>query len=245
MPFGSLKKLKRPHRDLQSAARGGDRSAESSADLAEAGIVALGTSLELLRERFNRDRDTKRLVAVLSPSCSGCLRAVDGLEALLGEEALDQWSLHIVWGPFLPTDDETATVAVVCRIVRPNFHHYYDANLLTAIALDASVFPGWLAAVAAATPEDHALFATLAQAAKQQNARGQDARAPLWDVAFLYPAGLEWLAGPPPRPEGFTKQVAFYRGRGENTGYFLRDRFDRAPFESDWIVELRAALVED
>lgn len=75
MPFESLKKLKRPHRDLQSAARGGDRSAESSADLADTGIVALGTSLELLRERFNRDRDTKRLVAVLSPSCSGCLRA--------------------------------------------------------------------------------------------------------------------------------------------------------------------------
>lgn len=84
---------------------------------AEQEVTVVSPGFREIRERFNRDRGTVRVVTVLSPTCGTCLGAASAIRRHL-LDAVDSPSLRVyfVWGPMLKheslSDARTATTYV-------------------------------------------------------------------------------------------------------------------------------------
>ncbi len=186
---------------------GGEAASSASAEAsgAETGVISLSDSLAPLRERFNRARDRFRLVAILSPTSGGCMHGARGvLESVVKAYPNADVSVQVVWVPTLASDNEAAARKISSMFDDPRVHQYWDPNRRTGVAY---TLRERLAVRAESPPE----------------------KAPLWDVAFFYPKGLEWK-DKPPRPEAWVKQVIYYGDLA------------KPPNETDWAVKLAVGM---
>ena len=151
-------------------------------------------------------------------------------------------SVIIVWMPMLPSDNEAAAREASGMFDDPRVHQLWDPNRRCGIAFSRDVFPRWSKDGADALPPDHMLRASL-----KSKANAPPEERPLWDIALFYGTGIAWRDGPP-KPDHWSNQIAYF-GLQENgtSGLFWRNDFGKAPFESDWLVEVShgmAAMIE-
>ena len=205
--------------------------------IASAPLVPIGDSLQPLIDRFNADKDKPRIVALLSPTCGGCIH---GARAIMKEAVNaypdEDFSVLVVWEPMLGSDSEAAAGESSAIFEDPRVHQFWDGGRLSGTAYSTQVFPDRFTKIAAAMPSDHPLsgrFRSMADVAPQ--------RVPMWDFAAFYPAGIEWSDGPP-RPEGFVRQLAIRMTPQGTSATMLTDDFAQAPIESDWFDEVRREM---
>ena len=142
-------------------------------------------------------------------------------------------SVTIVWESMLGSDTEAAARQSSAIFDDPRVRQFWDPNRRSGITFSRDVFPNMLRDTAASVPDDMPFLQGL-----KDRAKAPPGSAPLWDVVFLYEKGATWKDRPP-KPDHWTKQVAFFGGRTDGTtGLFWRDDFAKPPLESDWYEEL-------
>lgn len=149
-------------------------------------------------------------------------------------------SVHVVWVPMLGGDNETAARDISSMFEDPRVHQYWDPNRLSGTSYSKHVFPAYLqdmeASLEASLPADHWW--------RQRDRTWKNAKpenAPLWDVAFTYEKGTQW-GKHPPEPVGMVKQIFFYGVNDDGPSGMFFTNFKKAPFDTDWIVELGGAM---
>jgi len=146
-------------------------------------------------------------------------------------------SVHVVWMPMVPGDDEPAARTTGRMFAGLDVRQYYDGGRVVGSAFRRDVFPNCASDALSVMPEEHPLYAQLREWATPPRAEG-----PLWDAVLFYPPGVEW-GDQTPVPRFWSKQVAYL---GENaggvTGVFFRNDCKAAPVDSDWHREVREAM---
>lgn len=146
-------------------------------------------------------------------------------------------SLHVIWLPMVPGDDEEAARSTGEMYAGHAVHQYYDAERDVGRAYHRDVFPDCAQAALSVTPDDH----PLREALTEWSAATPGER-PLWDAVLFYPPGAEWGTRAP-RPAAWSKQVGFFGGNpGDVTGLFFRNDCKQPPVESDWHREISQAM---
>ena len=201
-------------------------------------VISLDGSLEGLISRFNAAKDKPRIVALLSPTCGGCVHAARALE----KEALrafpeDDFALLVVWEPMLPSDNRDAASESAAIFGDPRAVQFWDETRLSGVAYSRDVYPTYIGDIARSLPADHMLA---------KHFRGKEdvpgERAPMWDFAAFYPAGVEWKDSPP-RAKAFIRQLAIFKQPdGTTTATLYTDDFAKGPVESDWFEEVRKQM---
>ena len=201
-------------------------------------LFSLDDPLQPLIDRFNADADKPRVVALLSPTCSGCVYAAQALQKEIIEAYPDDdFSVLVVWLPMLAPDNEDAARRTWSTYNDPRVHQYWDLQRRSGHAYTTTVFPTWISDLAASIPDDH----SMASYCQSLTARKSE-DAPMWDFAAFYPPGVRWEKTPP-RAFGWTKQISYYGSQPNGTsGTFFRDDFKTAPVESDWYAEVRELM---
>lgn len=149
----------------------------------------------------------------------------------------DEVSVHVVWMPMVPGDDEQAARSSAKMYGGHAVHQYYDAQRIVGLAYRAEVFANCLRDAIGVMPKDHPLYADLTEWASTPRGEG-----PLWDAVLFYPPSVEWREEMP-RPAAWSKQVGFFGSdAGPITGMFFRNSCTEPPTESDWHVEVRNAM---
>lgn len=146
-------------------------------------------------------------------------------------------SINIVWAAMLGSDDQSAARGSSRLFTDPRVRQFWDPNRRTGIAYAGKVFPNMVKDMASSIPDDEPML----QGLKDRRDTPSE-KMPLWDVAFFYDKGTVWK-NDPPTPKDWAKQVLFYAGGSDgNTGKFWRGDFAKAPFDTDWFVELSKGM---
>ena len=213
--------------DGQGCGGGGSAVAEDAGDPSII-LASLGESLDPLIERFNADKDELRFVALLSPTCGGCLRGARAIQESILEAYPDtDISVHVVWLPMLGSDNEAAAKDSSQMYDDSRVHQYYDPDRSAGWAYTHDVFPDMSDEMHAALPADHVLR-------REDGPRGNGAA---WDIYMLYEPGIEWTDSVP-APTSWVMQTI--------PGYTLiwKNDFAIRPFRSELIDEIRVLMQE-
>jgi len=152
----------------------------------QASLGYLGPArLDDLREAFNDASDRKRLLLLLSPTCSVCLRGASAVQDIL-RSASDPLAVFVVWEPVIRTDLAPPTNGTLSRISDSRARQYWDNDLSLS---------SYLVSVARANPS---------WVRPGDRERVIDEGVIVWDVALVFPAGPVWDSSLP--------QPSFYGG---------------------------------
>ncbi|MGH3351964.1 MAG: hypothetical protein ACRDPS_14950 [Nocardioides sp.] len=113
-----------------------DLSSRAATDSEREALRSSGKAHELadladlgqLRELFDSDGDTTRVIAILSPSCVTCLRGAAWLQEQLADGPDADVAVYAVWLPVLGTDARTEWEDRI--LTDPRVHHLWDENQL-------------------------------------------------------------------------------------------------------------------
>ena len=190
-------------------------------------LLRLESSLATLTERFNDGREKLRFVALLSPTCGGCLAGARAIrESILKELPDTDISVHVVWLPMLSSDDEAAAYRSASLLDDPRVQQYWDSERSSGWAYSRQVFPDRSEKMLQALPGDHVL--------RRYAGAGEG---PLWDIYMLYQPGIEWSDGPA-EPTSWVMQTI----PGEVL--IWKNDFGKPPFGSSLEQEIRILMQE-
>lgn len=148
-------------------------------------------------------------------------------------------SVHVVWMPMVPGDDEPAARATGKMFAGLGVRQYYDGQRVVGLGYRRDVFTNCLDDAISVMPEDHPLYEQLSEWATTTRGEG-----PLWDAVLFYPPGVEWTDRIP-APRFWSKQVGFFgEDAGDVTGVFFRNDCKAPPVDSDWHREVREAMTK-
>lgn len=227
-------------RVIGPASKGGVPTPPGESDGTASGtkLISLDDSLDPLKLQFNAAKDQPRIVALLSPTCGGCLHAARALE----KEALrafpdDDFTLFVVWEPMLSSDNRRAAGESAAILDDPRAVQFWDETRQSGVSYARDVYPTYIGDIARSLGDDHLLA---------DHFRGMESvpgeRAPMWDFAAFYPAGVEWKEAPP-LATSFIRQLAiFKRPDGTTSATLYTDDFTKGPVESDWFDEVRSRM---
>ena len=149
----------------------------------------------------------------------------------------DKVSVHVVWLPMVPGDDEAAARSTGKIYGKRRVYEYYDGGRLVGLGYRQEAFATCLQDALSVMPKEHPLYTDLTEWASTPLGKG-----PLWDAVLFYPPGVEWNERMP-QPTAWSKQVGFFGSNaGPITGMFFRNSCKEPPTESDWHVEIRNAM---
>ncbi len=114
---------------------------------------------------------------------------------------------------------------------------FWDETRQSGVSYARDVYPTYIGDIARSLPDDHMLA---------RHFRGKEdvpgERAPMWDFAAFYPAGVEWNEAPP-LATSFIRQLAIFKQPDGTTAATLyTDDFTKGPVESDWFDEVRSRM---
>jgi len=203
-------------------------------------VQTLDASLSALKLEFNRDTSRPRLLALFSPTCSGCVYGAKALQREVkaaGKRGQPTDAL-IVWLPMLETDNEAEAKRSARKFHFAGARHFYDGERLTGARLMAEQFPNAVSELLEVLPHDHHLRERL-EARKNLPPE----KMPLWDALLIFPPSATW-AERTPTPIWWTRQVGFTGelGYGQPTSLFLKKSTRQPPVKTDWHLEAREAL---
>ena len=200
-------------------------------------LLVLQDSLAPLTEHFNDRKDLPRVVALLSPTCPGCVHAARALVSEITEKRPgEDLSVTVVWVPMLPSDNEQTAVRAAGLFQDERVTQFYDPARLSGVAWSRDLFASLAQrALSSNTPHGFPTSWIEVLAAKPE-------QAPIWDVVFFYPGGVEWQ-GKAPVPADWSKQTCFHAS-DENgaTGVFAVRDLDGEAVNSDWFVEVATGV---
>ncbi|MEE8153401.1 MAG: cation transporter [Phycisphaerales bacterium] len=200
-------------------------------------LIPLDDSLQPVIDRFNADRNKPRIVALLSPTCGGCVHAARALQKEIVEAYPDKdLSLLIVWEPMLGSDDQPSAEKSSNIFNDPRVTQYWDGQRLSGITYSTQVYADRFHQLSKVTPEDHFLASMLKRAAD-----ASPEQIPMWDFALFYPAGVIWKDAPP-KAQRFIRQLAYSPGQNGSGSTLLVDDFSKPPIQSDWFDEVRREM---
>lgn len=149
----------------------------------------------------------------------------------------DQVSVHVVWMPMVPGDDEQAARSTGEMYAKRGVHQYYDDEHILGLAYRSELFANCLRDILTVMPSDHPMYAEISEWASSSHSEG-----PLWDAVLFYPPGVEWTERMP-RPVAWSKQVGFFGSdAGDVTGVFFQNDCKQLPVDSDWRRQVREAM---
>jgi hypothetical protein len=96
------------------------------------------TSADALKAHFNRDPTEMRVLLLLAPSCSYCLKGATAIERILRNRSSQPLNVLVVWQPMLPTDWGRPGTGALARLSDPRVRQFWDADRTVAQALKAS-----------------------------------------------------------------------------------------------------------
>jgi len=193
----------------------------------------LGETLAPVIEHFNATKDHARVVALLSPTCAGCVHAAKALKKEIVEKRKDaDLAVTVVWVPTIASDDEAAAVRAAGMFQDERVTQFYDPARLSGTAWSRDLFALQArSALAGDTPTGLPVrwLETLAR---------HPEKAPIWDVVFFYRKGIEW-GEKVPAPTTWSKQTCFH-AQDENgaTGTFAVKSLAAQTSKSDWFHEV-------
>lgn len=134
--------------------------------------LSTGT-LDDLRAAFNAESDQTRLLLLLSPTCTVCLRGASAVEDILSSTSRPVRVL-VVWEPVIKTDLAPPTTSTLSRISDLRAMQYWDPDraLSAHLVSVARAEPSWV------RPEDRERFVA------------DDFI--VWDAAIVFPPGSRW-----------------------------------------------------
>src|SRR5262245_19441670 len=134
--------------------------------------------LDALRAAFNAAADQPRLLLLLSPSCSVCLRGASAVDDIL-RATPQRGRVFIVWEPVLASDLVPPTTGTLARVSDPRAAQYWDPDRAVSQLLIAvgRANPDWV------RPEDRERLA--------------DDDFIIWDTVVTFPPGSRWESAPP------------------------------------------------
>lgn len=122
---------------------------------------------------FNGASRTTRLVVLLSPTCTTCLRGASAVEEVLQQPGWANVRVFVVWEPVLTTDWGTPSPSLTAAIADPRATHYWDRGHR-------------LSSMLGGPPNLNTLAENLSAGFKMSTV--------IWDTALVYPAGATWGA---------------------------------------------------
>ena len=215
--------------DSASAASCGSPSvADDAPEIAGVKLPAVGASLDELRDRFNADTDKLRFVALLSPTCGGCLTGARAIQ----QSVLDSYpdldiAVHVVWLPMLGADSEASAKKSSLMYVDSRVQQYWDVDQSSGWAYTNDLFSDMGERMKLAVANDE-------QLKRDVRPRGQG---PMWDIYMVYEPGTTW-GETTPEPASWIMQMI--------PGYTLvwKDDFANPPLRSELVDEI-AVLMRD
>jgi hypothetical protein len=90
--------------------------------------------LAQLKEPFQRDRDTVRLIALLSPVCPACRSGFSDMQKTLKAIPDDRLKVHIVWLPMFPGDSRKWAQIRSDEFSDKRVSYYWDGEKLAGQA---------------------------------------------------------------------------------------------------------------
>ncbi len=191
-------------------------------------LPAVGSSLDLLQQRFNADSDKLRVVALLSPTCGGCLRGARAIQ----QSVLDKYpdldaAVHVVWLPMLGSDSEASAKKTSLMYSDSRVHQYWDAEKTSGWAYTNDLFSDMGERMKKAIAGDE-------QLQRDVQPRGQGA---MWDIYMLYEPGVKW-GETVPEPTSWVWQMI--------PGYTLiwKNDFANPPLRSELVDEIAVLMQE-
>jgi hypothetical protein len=224
---------------LNGCAPNGESPSSQVSEDADAPVVELHGSLQLLQQQFNRDRGNLRAIALFSPTCSGCVYGARAVK----QEIVDAGGnanvrVYFVWMPMLPTDDKPAALKMARSLTAEHAFHFYDAERLVGIRFVEDHFDAHMKKALSALAADHPLRERLAS-----HTAAPAKERPLWDALLMFSPEAQWNQVLP-EPNWWTRQVGFTENpaKGEPTGQFWRQGVNSGLVMSDWFNEARDGL---
>jgi hypothetical protein len=98
------------------------------------------TRADALKVHFNRYPTQWRVLILLAPSCSYCLKGATVVERILRSRAKEPVTVLVVWQPMLATDWGRPGTGSLGRLSDPRVRQFWDVNRTIADALKRS-FP--------------------------------------------------------------------------------------------------------
>lgn len=95
-------------------------------------------SADALKVHFNRDPTKTRVVMLLAPSCSYCLKGATVIERILRDRPSQPLNVLVVWQPMLSTDWGRPGTGSLGRLSDSRVRQFWDAEHTVARALKAS-----------------------------------------------------------------------------------------------------------
>jgi hypothetical protein len=90
----------------------------------------VGAQAQTLREAFNVDTGTVRIVALVSPTCGACLRGAAEMQTVFGEIGDPRLRGYIVWVPKLDGHEDNVSEATH-TVADPRAGHYGTATAIS------------------------------------------------------------------------------------------------------------------
>jgi hypothetical protein len=200
-------------------------------------VTTLGDSFEELKKEFNAGTSKPRVLALLSPTCGGCIYGAKALqhESRIIPNAGERNQILIVWVAMLDTDNEREARESARRFDIPGARHFYDEDRQIGTRLMAEQFPNAIRDALDILPRDHEMREML-EARKDMTPE----KMPMWDAVLVFPPGVEW-GERSPSPIWWTKQTSFIGEEkpGELTAVFWKNSTRQLPVQSDWYLEAR------
>jgi hypothetical protein len=211
-----------------------------SSHASSARVQTLDASLSALKAEFNRDASKPRLLALLSPTCDGCVYGARALQQEAEADAAVTAKLEVLvaWLPMLDTDSEREARNSALRFHFAGAHHFYDGNKQTSARLMAEQFPNAVREALEILPRDHPKRERLEA---QRNLPPEEV--PLWDTILVFPPGVQW-GDRSPAPVCWSRQIGFNGEAkpGEKPSFFWKSGTRQLPAKSDWHLEVREAI---
>ena len=91
-----------------------------------------------LKAHFNRDPTATRVLMLLAPSCSVCLKGATVIERILRERSSEPLTILVVWQPMLSTDWGRPGTGSLGRLSDGRVRQFWDADRHVAQALKMS-----------------------------------------------------------------------------------------------------------
>jgi hypothetical protein len=126
------------------------------------------TNTDQLRAHFNRNAERIRVLMLVAPSCSVCLKGARVIERILGEHETRPIDVFVVWQPMLATDWGRPSTGSLGRLSDARVRQFWDAERIVATALKAS-FP-----------------------AREETLGCCVTDGVWWDLIAVFPAGARW-----------------------------------------------------
>ena len=202
-------------------------------------VTAINESLEPLKREFNADTSKRRLLALFSPTCGGCIYGAKALqhEAQKLQGVSERAEVFIVWVAMLESDNEREARKAAQRFDIRGARHFYDGERQIGARLMREQFPNAVRDALEILPRDHEMREML-EARKDLPPE----KMPMWDAVLVFPSGVKWEKRSP-APVWWTKQTG-YSGEerpGEMTAVFWKNSTRQLPVPSDWYLEAREA----